>query len=144
MHIIKYLGVALLILALVAVRFFENELFADPLIDFFKGNFLQKPRANYDLGEVLYPTLLRYLLNSLLSIGVLVLLFKRRAVRLFAIVFYAFALFPLIGLFIYYYENLGPDTYMSFFYIRRFLIQPLFLLLLVPAFYYQQKHTKIE
>jgi exosortase F-associated protein len=33
----------------------------------------------------------------------------------------------------------GEQSKMILFYIRRFIIQPIFLLLFIPAFYYQKK-----
>jgi exosortase F-associated protein len=45
----------------------------------------------------------------------------------------------LISLFFIVLFFFGETNKMTLFYIRRFLIQPIFLLLFLPAFYYQKK-----
>ena len=44
----------------------------------------------------------------------------------------------ILGLFLYFVLNPKQEDYFLFFNIRRFLIQPLMLLLLLPAFYYHK------
>jgi exosortase F-associated protein len=36
----------------------------------------------------------------------------------------------------------GEESKMTLFYIRRFIIQPIFILLFIPAFYYQKQIRK--
>ncbi|WP_374707786.1 exosortase F system-associated protein [Flavobacterium sp. J372] len=37
--------------------------------------------------------------------------------------------------------NTEKPNLLALFYIRRFLIQPLFLILFIPAFYYQRRNS---
>uniref|UniRef100_UPI0040473CDC exosortase F system-associated membrane protein n=3 Tax=Flavobacterium TaxID=237 RepID=UPI0040473CDC len=80
----------------------------------------------------------RYLLNTLLSLGIIYLLFKQiQLVQFSAILF--LVLFAILILLFYavLFLSSQPD-YLILFYLRRFLIQPIFLVLFIPAFYYQQ------
>ncbi|MEJ6791543.1 MAG: exosortase F system-associated protein [Lacinutrix sp.] len=55
---------------------------------------------------------------------------------MFSVLMYVFSYVILIGLFLYFVLNPKQEDYYIFFNIRRFLIQPILLLLLLPAFYY--------
>jgi len=57
----------------------------------------------------------------------------------FVSVLYVFFFLILIGLFfsmLYFYEE---HNNLILFYVRRFLIQPIFVILFIPAFYYQKQ-----
>jgi exosortase F-associated protein len=41
--------------------------------------------------------------------------------------------------FVFLLESSAAGEHMALFYVRRFLIQPLFLLLLLPAFYFHKR-----
>jgi exosortase F-associated protein len=67
------------------------------------------------------------------------MLFKDSDIIKFSSFLYLFlGIVLFIGFFIVL-NYLGEDKKMMLFYIRRFIIQPLFLLLFTPAFYYQNK-----
>jgi exosortase F-associated protein len=56
----------------------------------------------------------------------------------FSVVFFILAFVILIIAFAFLIRGSLESGYLLPFYIRRFIIHPLFLLLLLPAFYYQQ------
>jgi exosortase F-associated protein len=131
----EWLGILALLCLIVCVRLFENRLFYDPFLTFFKG--LAKPLPEYDTGRLFFNYAFRYLLNTLLSLGILWLVFKDRniikvTVTLYLIIFIILAL----TLFITLSTAVPPQALI--FYLRRFLMQPLLLLLFFPAFYYQR------
>ena len=131
-----YIGLALL--GLILVRTFEDELFYDPFLSFFKTDYQNKSLPDFDGISLFFGLLIRYVLNMLLSLGIIYLLFKQLQLVRFAMLLYCVFFVVLIVLFfglLYFFEQ--PD-YLILFYIRRFLIQPLFLVLFIPAFYYQQ------
>ncbi len=138
--IFSYLMIFILLVLLLAVRYFEG-LFYDPLIAFFKHDYLNKNLPEIHTGALLLHLLLRYTLNTLLSLGVIWYLFKEKAYLRFGVYFYtsAFLLLSALLLLFILHPALKKQVF-TIFYIRRFLIQPLFLLLLIPAFYYQQKN----
>lgn len=139
---VKYIIVACLIFCLILVRRFETELFYDPFLAYFKGDFYNSAFPEYDLSKISLNIIFRYFLNSLISLGIIWFLFsKRDYVKFSAIVMIAF-LIIMLPVYIYFIEtefSLGKN--MGF-YIRRFLIQPILLLVLIPAFYYQNQKLK--
>lgn len=121
---------------LIVIRAFENELFYDPYLSFFKNDYLYLDNPRREILKLILFTTLRYFLNSSLSIGIIYLFFKDKSIVRFASFIYVIAFLVLLLCFLYFVINPQKDDYYIFFNIRRFLIQPLLLLLLVPAFYY--------
>lgn len=137
-HIIRVLFLFLFLVGLVMVRVFEDDLFYDPFLSFFMDNTNTQSLPDFDGLKLFLGLFSRYLLNTLLSIGIIYLLFKQiQLVKFSAILF--LVLFAILILLFYavLFLSSQPD-YLILFYLRRFLIQPLFLILFVPAFYYQQ------
>jgi len=85
----------------------------------------------------------RYLLNALISLLILWLVFLDKSIMKFSSLLY-FALFILFFTVfsIMIYTSDGSDNLLVLFYVRRFLIQPLFLLILLPAFYFQKQKSR--
>ncbi len=126
------------VLGLVLVRAFENQLFYDPFLQFFKEEYQNKPLPSFDTTKLAAGLFFRYTLNTILSLGIIYLLFKQlQLVKFSAILFIVLFIVLMILFFGALYFSEKPD-YLVLFYVRRFLIQPLFLVLFVPAFYYQQ------
>lgn len=123
---------------IVFIRLFEDQLFYDPFLQFFKQDFKNKTLPNFDGVKLFFGILFRYSLNSIFSLAILYILFKQIELVRFAtklyIVFFTVLVFTFFGL-LYFSEQ---SDFLILFYIRRFLIQPLFLILFIPAFYYQQ------
>lgn len=135
------LGVSVAILLLALIRTFEEELFYDPFLDFFKGTFQNAVLPSYDTGNLLWSLSLRYGLNTILSLIIIYLFFKDRGLVWFSGILYLFFFVGLLTAFIVLLKSSDKPDYMTLFYIRRFLIQPLLLILFLPAFYYQKKKS---
>lgn len=136
--ITKYILIAVLIGLLVLIRFFENDLFYDPYLEFFKNDYLYMDNPRQEVFKLTLSTTLRYVLNTLISLGILFVAFKDWSVVKFSTLLYGVAYVVLIVLFLYFVLSPKQSQYYLFFNIRRFLIQPIGLLLLLPAFYYQR------
>lgn len=138
----KVVKVGLIILCFIAlalIRMFQNELFTDPFIDFFKTNYTQKePPVIHELSLYLNSTF-RYFLNTTISLLAIWIAFPKKSILRFSIAFYLFAFVVLMLAKIILLHQLQSEWYTIFFYVRRFLIQPLFVIILLPAFYYQEK-----
>lgn len=139
---LRYSLVVLLVFGLVLVRGFEEKLFYDPFLVYFKTGFSGKALPDYDLTKVSLHILFRYSLNGLLSLGIIGLLFWDLKKVKFSAMVLGMAFLVLLPIYIWMIEtdfsigeNLG-------FYFRRFLIQPIFLMILVPAFYYLEFQKK--
>ncbi len=126
------------LLGLILVRAFEDELFYDPFLTFFKSDYQNKSLPVYNSFLLFGNLLLRYFLNTFLSLVIIRFLFNDKKLVIFSS--YLFLLFFIILILVFFvllHFSERPD-YLMLFYIRRFLIQPLFLVLFIPAFYYQQ------
>ncbi len=134
----RILLIAILILALACIRTFENEMFYDPFLDYFKSNYQNKRLPEIDNFNLFSGLFFRYFLNSLISIAIIYVTFKDLEMIKFASVLYVI-FFILLTIFFYIILLLFfKENKMTFFYVRRFLIQPIFLLLFLPAFYFQK------
>lgn len=137
-HKLQVATVVFLVLLLAVVRMYEDALFYDPLLDYFKTNFLQLPFPKMDNLFVAGNLFLRYLINTLLSLAMIYTIFKNPELTRFAAVLYTIFFGALIIAFFVLLEFF-PESKMILFYVRRFLIQPLFLLVFIPAFYFQER-----
>ncbi len=140
--LLRYGSVFLLFVAFIFIRFFERDLFYDVFMDFYKGNYYQKPIPDIPFYSTLFTLALRYLTNTLISLLVLYLFFLKKSVIKFALFLYGFVFLILMAAFAFLINDFQPDYYFATFYVRRFLIQPLLIILLLPAFYYQHKIKK--
>lgn len=137
---VKIILIGLLFLMLIGVRYFASRMLYDPFIEYFKQDYLSKPMPQYDGIKLFTNLLIRYSINTIISIAILWVAFeKMRYIRfsvkfyLIAFVFLSFAYFAILNSeFIY--------GYRLAYYIRRFIIHPLFILLLLPAFYFFDRH----
>jgi exosortase F-associated protein len=134
--------IGILLLGLVLIRFYEHELFSDLLLEFYSSEFSYAQAPEFDVTQVLGSTSWRYLLNSIISIVIIGIAFPYRKTILFAMVFYVLAYLILTLLFWFFISDMKRENFLTIFYIRRFLIQPIFVLVLLPAFYYQKYSVK--
>ena len=137
----KYIRIVLAIILfslLFVVRAFESQLFYDPLLEYFKNDYLYKYIYNIDVWRLTVDMLFRYSLNSLISLGIIWVMFERKDYLKFSGFFLMLAFMILIIVFVLLLRDDFESGYLFPFYIRRFIIHPLFLLLLLPAFYYQK------
>lgn len=137
-NIVKSIWLLVLFGLLILIRTFENELFYDPYLKFFESDYLYMDNPRREVFKLTLFTTLRYVLNTILSLGIIYMFFEDKTIVKFSAYIYAFALVILIGLFLYFVIRPKQEDYYIFFNIRRFLIQPLLLLLLLPAFYYHK------
>lgn len=135
---LRYLLIIFLFLCLIAVRAFIEPYFYDPLIVFFKTDYLNRSLPDIDFPKYFFNIGLRYFLNSLISLFIIFLVFKKKNTLLFSIKFYLIS-FVILSIMLFILLKYSTSfNYITIFYVRRLLIQPLFLLVLLPAFYYQK------
>lgn len=144
-EIVKFLSWLLVlcgVLGLIGVRFMETRLFYDPFLEYFHLADEQYPVPRFDLLKLIGSHIFRFLLNLFFSLVVVHFLFRNRrwtvqAAALITIVF--MVTFPIYLACIYTDFKIG---YLFSFFVRRFVIQPLILLLIVPMFYYRKHLDK--
>jgi len=134
--------ICILVLSLLLIRMFEKDLFYDPFLEFFHGDTQNKILPEYDTLKLFLGLLLRYFMNGILTILILYFLFKDFSIlKLTSFLLLFFFVVLIILFFSLLHFSKSPD-YLFVFYVRRFLIQPLFLILFVPAFFYQKSVNK--
>lgn len=130
-----------LVILLALIRTFESK-FYDPFLDYFKGDYMKLSFPEYDSFKLFLSLFFRYTLNSLISLAIIQVLFKDFMLTKFASVLYLLLFVILIVAFFAIINFSDESNNFLLFYVRRFLIQPLFVLLFVPAFYYQNQISK--
>ncbi|TGD56952.1 exosortase F system-associated membrane protein [Flavobacterium humi] len=126
---------------LAMVRAFEHQLFYDPFLDYFKGE-STLPYPQTDSLRLYLSLFLRYCLNTVISLVILYVVFKDVALVRFSAVLYGIFFVVLLVGFYGCLNYCDESCRMVLFYIRRFLIQPLFILLFLPGFYFQVQSQK--
>lgn len=134
--------ILVLFLLLVLVRAFELELFYDPFIEYFKNDYLYDPIPTFSGSKLLMDMIFRYGLNSVISLLIIYVAFQNKNYLVFSIKFYIIAFVILIITFFIILKGELAQGYLFAFYVRRFLIHPLFVLVLLPAFYYKQMTSR--
>lgn len=137
---LKYILLIVLIGMLFLIRAFEGDLFYDPLIEYFQNDYLYTSMPEINIGKLLIDVLFRYALNSFITLGIIYVVFNKKSYLKFAGFFLVLAFLILLILFVFLLKDEFREGYLLPFYIRRFLIHPLFLLVLFPAFYYMKLH----
>ncbi|MFN3020181.1 exosortase F system-associated membrane protein [Chryseobacterium sp. TY3] len=135
---LNILFVILGLAGLIVVRSLEDKLFFDPFLAYFKDELKANAFPKFDDTKLIFSYLLRFFLNLIFSTIIIQNLFRnkiwtKQAVVLMLIVFAI--VFPIYLYCIYTYFEIGN---LFAFYIRRFVIQPMTLLLIVPIFYYRK------
>ena len=130
-----------LLLVLILLRAYADQLFYDPLSAFFKGEYQGQALPEMATGKLLVHTALRFWIIALITSGIVHLWFQdksktRLTLVILALVFLLF--FSIFSIII----TLNQPPLEWLFYTRRFLIQPLVLILLIPAFYYEIRASK--
>jgi len=134
--LLSYISIGILILLLILVRAYEDVLFYDPYLIFFENDYLYIDSPRREIAKLVFFTSLRYFINSLLSLGIIYCVFKDKPMLKFSSFVFVLAYLCFLIPFLYFVINPRQEDYYLFFNIRRFLIQPIVLLILLPALYY--------
>lgn len=144
MKTLRWIIVALLVFGLILVRKFETELFYDPLLKFFHQDFLNIDFPEIDITKHFASIGFRYLINSILSLAIIWFIFMDKKVVQFSAVILAVFFFIFLVPYYYFIDIEFKRFHTAGFYIRRMLIQPVMLLILVPAIWYWKNSKKLH
>ena len=138
----NWIGVALCVAGLIGVRYLENVLFYDPFLKYFASTSTNPAFPQFEWSGLIGSHLFRFLLNLIFSLGIVHFLFlnKKWTVQAMVLITLSFLIFFPIYLYSVYTEFSFGNLFS--FYIRRFVIQPLPVLLIVPLFYYRKNLIK--
>jgi exosortase F-associated protein len=140
-HKITIMTTIIIVTCFGIIRAFESQLFYDPFLVYFESDFKNLPFPEVDLLRLFGGLFFRYFLNTILSLVLIYSLFKDVEMIKFSTFLYTFFLLLLFGMF-FIIMKFYPEGNWILFYVRRFIIQPIFVLLFIPAFYYQQQNLK--
>ena len=143
MKILKWFFVALAIFGLIAVRIVETQLFYDPFQEYFHLANKNALFPNFDWIPLILNYLFRFGINLFLSATIVHLIFKNKHWTLQAIVLMLIVFVITFPLYLYCIYTEFEVGYLFSFYMRRFVIQPIILLLIIPLFYYRKQTQKI-
>ncbi|OCA77868.1 exosortase F system-associated protein [Chryseobacterium contaminans] len=139
MKILSWLLVVLGICGLIGVRVVEDKMFYDPFLDYFHEGIKNISFPAFEWGKLIGSHLLRFVLNLIFSCLIIQGLFRNKQWTmqgaLMMIIVFAIA-FPI---YLFCIQNKFNIGYLFSFYMRRFVIQPLIILLIVPMFYYRKQ-----
>ncbi|WP_313098342.1 exosortase F system-associated membrane protein [Epilithonimonas sp.] len=127
------------VIGLIAVRGLEDKIFYDPFLVYFRSADQSAAFPEFVWGELIFSYLFRFGLNTFFSLVIIHFLFQNKewTKQAFILILLVFAIvFPIYLFCIYDEFRFG---YLFSFYVRRFVIQPLTLILIIPIFYYKKK-----
>lgn len=142
MKILSWFLVVAGVFGLIGVRILEDKIFYDPFLSYFHEANKNLASPSFEWGKLITGYLFRFILNLLFSCLIIHFWFKNKewtiqGAILITIVFTI--TFPIYLYCIYTQFEMG---YLFSFYMRRFVIQPLILLLIIPMFYYRKQIGK--
>lgn len=140
----KIVWILVLVILLVLIRAFENTIFYDPLIDYYRSEYAHLPFPEINVIKLFLSYGFRFYLNTVLSLFLLYVIFKDTKIVKFSILLYMILGTISMIAFFFVLNFFADESKMTLFYIRRFIIQPIFILLLIPAFFYQKVQSSIK
>ncbi|MDN3695265.1 exosortase F system-associated protein [Chryseobacterium tructae] len=142
MKILNWLLVILGIGGLIGIRVLEDQLFYDPFLNYFHEANKNIAFPVFEWGQLIGGNIFRFVLNLFFSCLIIQGLFKNKQWTiqgaLMMVIVFAIS-FPIYLYCIYDTFEIG---YLFSFYMRRFVIQPVIILLIVPMFYYRKQMDK--
>jgi exosortase F-associated protein len=138
----RIIGITLLVGILALIRYFGDRLFYDPLTEFYKSDYLREKVPDLDKGRLLLHAGLRFWSNSIISLAIIYVGFLDRNIVKFSFVLYILLFLVCFTAFTYLIFRIENEHSSALFYVRRFLIQPLFVIILLPAFYYYRLRSR--
>lgn len=139
MKILSWLLVIVGVCGLVSVRMLEDPIFYDPFLDYFHEVNKNLPFPEFEWEKLIISHIFRFALNLFFSCVIIHFLFKNKewTIQGAILILIIFAItFPI---YLYCISDQFEMGYLFSFYMRRFVIQPLILLLIIPLFYYRKQ-----
>lgn len=139
MKILSWLLVLAGVCGLVGVRMLEDAIFYDPFLNYFHEANKNISLPQFEWGKLILSHLFRFILNLFFSCIIIHFLFKNKEWTMQGAVLITVIFAITFPIYLYCIYNQFEIGYLLSFYMRRFVIQPLILLLVVPLFYYRKQ-----
>lgn len=143
MKILNWLFVLLGIAGLVAVRMLEDVIFYDPFLDYFHFANKHIVFPEFSWAPLIFNYIFRFGLNLIFSALIIYFIFKNKEWTGQAVILMLIVFVITLPIYLYCVHTQFEIGYLFSFYMRRFVIQPLILLLIIPLFYYR-KNSKLS
>lgn len=139
MKFLSWLFVVLGILGLITVRTVEDSLFYDPFLDYFGVADKKAEFPDFIWFQLVINHVFRFLLNLIFSAIIIHFIFRNKHWTLQGVILISLVFLVTIPIYLYCISTKFEIGYLFSFYMRRFVIQPLILLLIIPMFYYHKQ-----
>ncbi len=139
MKILSWFIVALGILGLISVRVFEDRIFYDPFLKYFHEVDKSQYFPDFEWGRLIAGHLFRFLLNLFFSCLIIQFWFKNKQWTIQGAILIVIIFAITFPIYLHCISDRFETGLLFSFYMRRFVIQPLILLLIIPMFYYRRK-----
>ncbi|KQR95440.1 exosortase [Chryseobacterium sp. Leaf180] len=138
MKIFRWIFVIAGVAGLFAVRMYEDSLFYDPFLTYFHEASKTLVFPEFLWGKLILSYLFRFALNLICSCVIIHFLFQNRQWTVQGAILIAIVFAITFPIYLFCIADGFDVGYLFSFYMRRFVIQPMILLLVVPLFYYRQ------
>lgn len=138
MRIIDWFIVIIGVSGLIGIRVLEDRLFYDPFLQYFHEANKNALFPEFEWGKLIGNYLYRFGLNLFFSGVIIHFIFKKIRWTLQGLLMIVLVFILSFSLYLYCIFSHFEIGYLFSFYMRRFVIQPIILLLIIPLFYYRQ------
>lgn len=142
MKILSWFFVVVGIVGLIAVRVFEDRLFYDPFLNYFHEIKKGLHFPDFEWGKLIASHLFRFFLNLLFSCLIIQFWFKNKQWTIQGAILILIVFMITFPIYLFCISERFEVGQLFSFYMRRFVIQPLILLLIIPMFYYRRRITE--
>lgn len=139
MKILSWFLVLAGVCGLVGVRMLEDSIFYDPFLNYFHEANKNISLPQFEWGKLILSHLFRFILNLFFSCIIIHFLFKNKEWTMQGAILITIIFTITFPIYLYCIYDQFEIGYLFSFYMRRFVIQPLILLLIVPLFYYRKQ-----
>ncbi len=139
MKILNWFLVIVGVFGLVGVRMLEDQIFYDPFLNFFHEGNKDIPFPEFEWGKLIISHIFRFVLNLFFSCVIIHFLFKNKEWIVQGAVLISIIFVITFPIYLFCISDRFDIGYLFSFYMRRFVIQPLILLLIIPLFYYRKQ-----
>ena len=139
MKILSWLIVFFAVFGLIGVRILEDQIFYDPFINYFHIANKRAHFPDFEWFKLIIHYVLRFGFNLILSAIIIHFIFKNKDWTIQAVILMLIIFAITLPIYLYCIDTKFEIGYLFSFYIRRFVIQPLILLMIIPLFYYRKQ-----
>lgn len=139
MKILNWFLVIIGVFGLICVRILEDQIFYDPFLNYFHEANKSISFPEFEWGKLIISHVFRFLLNLFFSCIIIHFLFKNKDWTIQGTILITIIFVITFPIYLFCISDRFDIGYLFSFYMRRFVIQPLIILLIIPLFYYRKQ-----